>query len=868
MKYPTLHKIIVVTSLILTGAVKSQFLPGNIIALQVGDGVNTFTNTGNALFLRSFSPQGSPAYSLALPTTGTTAIVLAGSSTTEGFITASPDRTHLVVPGYNKSLPNSTNLPASSASSVNRLIAQVDAMGNYSVAAISASYFSTGNIRGAACNNTGDYWGAGSNQGTPYFGVSSNPALIQNTKTNTRAIVVHNGQLYFSTQSSAGTQTAIGIYAVGNGTPLTSAQQVSPVIVLPIGSQPEQFIFSPNTLTCYIADSRSGLGSGGLQKWVLGTGGWSHVYTIPTGTAVAGAFGVTASFTGTVPMIYVTSSEASNTKLLAITDWGTSATSTLLAQAGSNISWRGLTMAPCQTPSVTSVTGNTLLCQGEPLMLQASATGDPANAYAWSGQGVIVGQSTSNPTISNVSTGSYVVTTANACGTASAAISVSVKPIPSVQAMASSTGVCNGSTLVLYGSGASSYNWSGGVSDGIPFVPAQSMVYTVTGMQAGCIAQNTVAVLVYTMSLQAPSVALCATQQATLIASGASQYFWQPGGTGSVQVTSPSVTTQYTVTGISLHGCVASVTTQVLVTPLPILTVNQGSACAGDNFTVVASGAGLYVWSNGVTTPTMVISHPVAASIQLTVTGTLPGCPGTSTATTTVNFLPLPSLMVTGQTVSCNGAPIILNCTGADSYTWSLGVNTPSVSFIPQTAMVLTVSGTAGMCTSSRFFSIEVDQSPLPLAKVAPNPVCVNETLTLTVRKAAAYLWENGAVDSTIYLTADTVTHFTVTAFSPHGCEVVSTLTWTVNACTQTEELVLQPIRLTPQGELFSPATQKLQIVQLTGSVVYEKDMGLANTVQLPHLPDGFYLLVGVSNEDKIIKRLICLNSLYYISAY
>ena len=58
---------------------------------------------------------------------------------------------------------------------------------------------------------------------------------------------------------------------------------------------------------------------------------------------------------------------------------------------------------------------------------------------------------------------------------------------PIVTANASATTVCAGETVSLTGGGATTYSWSGGVTDGMPFAaPSSTTTYTVTGTNAGC----------------------------------------------------------------------------------------------------------------------------------------------------------------------------------------------------------------------------------------------------------------------------------------------------------------------------------------------------------------------------------------------
>jgi hypothetical protein len=68
---------------------------------------------------------------------------------------------------------------------------------------------------------------------------------------------------------------------------------------------------------------------------------------------------------------------------------------------------------------------------------------------------------------------------------------------PTVTASTSASLVCTGGTVTLTGAGASSYAWSGGITNGVAFAPASSNVYTVTGSDSsGCSSTATVNVTV------------------------------------------------------------------------------------------------------------------------------------------------------------------------------------------------------------------------------------------------------------------------------------------------------------------------------------------------------------------------------------
>jgi lysyl endopeptidase len=130
-------------------------------------------------------------------------------------------------------------------------------------------------------------------------------------------------------------------------------------------------------------------------------------------------------------------------------------------------------------PSI-SASGATTVCQGETVVLTAQGS----DGIIWS-----TGETTQSISVS--STGSYSLTyfNENGCSSQSNAIQVTVSALPTVNAGNDVT-VCEGSAVILIGSGASSYSWNNDVTNGVSFTPTSTSVYTVTGIDAnGC--QNT-----------------------------------------------------------------------------------------------------------------------------------------------------------------------------------------------------------------------------------------------------------------------------------------------------------------------------------------------------------------------------------------
>jgi uncharacterized protein (TIGR02145 family) len=94
-------------------------------------------------------------------------------------------------------------------------------------------------------------------------------------------------------------------------------------------------------------------------------------------------------------------------------------------------------------------------------------------------------------------TSSNTICTSNNPAT-SAPITMVVYQLPPVVANTTASAVCTGNPVTLTGSGAASYVWNNGVTNGVPFVPVATNTYIVTGTDAnGCsnTAQVTVSVI-------------------------------------------------------------------------------------------------------------------------------------------------------------------------------------------------------------------------------------------------------------------------------------------------------------------------------------------------------------------------------------
>jgi hypothetical protein len=127
-------------------------------------------------------------------------------------------------------------------------------------------------------------------------------------------------------------------------------------------------------------------------------------------------------------------------------------------------------------PSVTFASTSNTICNGS----STSLTVGGANTYVWSPSGSLSSSTGTAVTASPSITTNYTVvgTAANGC-TNSAVYSVTVNPRPTVSSTTSGSIICNGNSVTLNGTGANTYSWTGGVTDGVAFTPTVTSTYTV-----------------------------------------------------------------------------------------------------------------------------------------------------------------------------------------------------------------------------------------------------------------------------------------------------------------------------------------------------------------------------------------------------
>ncbi|MBA2612884.1 MAG: T9SS type A sorting domain-containing protein [Bacteroidetes bacterium] len=161
--------------------------------------------------------------------------------------------------------------------------------------------------------------------------------------------------------------------------------------------------------------------------------------------------------------------------------------------------------------------------------------------------------------------------------TALAPVSLTVNANPSLA-------VCSTNSLSLTGTGANTYTWTGGITNGTAFTPTASNTYTLSGTNTITTCSNSAISNVTvnttpTVSAVSNSTLICAGQTATLTANGAASYLWNTSATTTAIAVSPTLSTTYTVTGTT-NGCVGTTTISQAVSPCTGLQANNNSVSA------------------------------------------------------------------------------------------------------------------------------------------------------------------------------------------------------------------------------------------------------------------------------------------------
>lgn len=361
-----------------------------------------------------------------------------------------------------------------------------------------------------------------------------------------------------------------------------------------------------------------------------------------------------------------------------------------------------------------------------------------------------------NPSIANSNTlmsGVYNLTVVSAAGcSATSSATALVVTAPTIGIIPNYPVLCEGSNLVLSGTGGNSYLWSG----------------------PGTFSSNQ-----QTISIPNASVSNSGTYSLT-------------------STTGP---------------CTVSTTQTITINPLPIVIAGHLPVCSGGNLQLTANTGASYLWigpaafNSTLQAPARSPALPAYSGVyNLTLTD-INNCQ--ASANTTVLVLPNPTISVTSTTV-CFGSMAILLANGGSSYSWSGpgGYNytssLPGATVNPATdnsSGIYVVTGTsANSCTASAMATLSVTSLPIPIITTT-STVCLNSTITLQGSGGISYVWKGpynfASTDKDVLLQANNLSMggtYSLTVTNIFGC----------SASTASQINIIPP----PKGVLLSETTR------------------------------------------------------------
>lgn len=213
-----------------------------------------------------------------------------------------------------------------------------------------------------------------------------------------------------------------------------------------------------------------------------------------------------------------------------------------------------------------------------------------------------------------------------------------------------------------------------------------------------------------------------------------------------------------------------SLSITVLPAFVPTIASSGGSAiCNGASLTLTAQNGSNYLWSNGQTTASIVVSTAGSYSVSVT-NGS--GCRGTSQPfTVTVQSAPVAVITVAADTV-CPGKSTTLTASAALSWLWSTGATTQTITAGAGNYTV-TVTGPGGCTAVSSVQPVAVYAVTTPIVSPSGSVnILAGDSVLLQASGGTNYLWSNGSNGSSIYVNA--TGSYSVVSTSPNGCTATS----------------------------------------------------------------------------------------------
>lgn len=659
---------------------------------------------------------------------------------------------------------------------------------------------------------------------------------------------VTNGMPFYPTISSSYIVT--GTNACGTNTAASSVSVHPSPVIIPGASSASLCSGSSLTLT--------GTGNAAFYSWGC------------NGTTIVNGAGINPSASAVYTLTGISSMSCISTATLAVT---------VIA-----------------TPTLSATAHPSLICMGNSSMLSASG----AASYTWASatNAIPTFSVIETPSVAGVSI--FTVTGANGPCVSVRQLSLVTNALPVIMAIVTPTIICAARPATLSAAGALTYTWLAPSGTGslnhqtlpgiFPVVnPTQATTYTVAASDGTCTNTNTVNLVTRPNPIihtSASPTLICRGNTVNISASGAVSYTWTANAINfytSAFGDTPSQSTSYNVIGEDSLGCKSTASQLVFVNPTPTLQVsaNRTLVCNGGSSTLSVSGANSFLWSTGSNTGTSSVQPSLISTglVSYTVTGTYSatGCQSSKTVAVSVY---VPTLSLSGSTITCPGGTVSVLADGANhySYHWFTPMGVSSLSFAGITTSisapsVFTVTALSTsfsvICPVSQTIALEVYPNPTITAVSHKTLICRRESVKLDASGGMSYVWSNGTAGNQATVSPQSNCHYTVTGTDTNGCVNTATVQVKVSSCTGIDEWndPVNTLFVYPNpssGDLtvrFHHALQ-LNLVNELGQIV--KSIFLSESenysIEITDLTKGVYFLTGEIDGKPSSRKILISN--------
>lgn len=316
---------------------------------------------------------------------------------------------------------------------------------------------------------------------------------------------------------------------------------------------------------------------------------------------------------------------------------------------------------------------------------------------------------------------------------------------------------------------------------------------------------------------------------------GYTSYLWSTGET--TQTTNATITGNYWVIITDTAGCANADTINVTLDSLPLVNLGNDKVNCGPAMVLNAGpGFSSYLWNTG--SITQVILANLNGDYWVTVTNGY-GCSNSDTVHVIVNAVPVINLG--SDTSTCN-LPVLLDAgSGFNSYQWSNGATTQTITANNSSYYTVTVTNNYGCAKSD---VIHVSINPLPVVNLGNDTSTCDKPIVLhSGINNATYLWSNGK--STKNITVNASGDYSVIVTDTNGCSGADSIHVTINP--------VPPVNL---GNDTATCNTPVTLDAYTPNVTYQWNTGDTSKIITVNASMVYAVVVtdsiGCSNTDSV----------------